>query len=417
METLVLESVVPRLAIALGLGLLVGLQRERTEGSVAGVRTFALVTLFGSVSGLLALEFGGWIVAAGFLSVAAMVVLGNIGKIKMGQLSLGITTEVAVLLMFAVGVYLMQGSLEIGIALGGVTAVLLHAKARLHGIVRGLGDQDVTAIMRFALLTLVILPVLPDSTFGPLDVLNPRQIWLMVVLIVGISLGGYLAYKLLGDRAGTVLAGILGGTISSTATTASYARLTRRAPDGFALSALVILISSAVVFVRLLVEILVVAPASFMQAAPPLVILLAAFTILSLVAWKGMGGDRAGLPKQENPTELRFPIVFAILYAGILLAVAAAESWGSRGLYLIAAISGLVNLDAITLSSANLTREGRLSPADLWRVVMVASLSNLAFKLVIAGVLGGWRLVRHLLPFFLAGSAIALGLLLAWPDG
>jgi uncharacterized membrane protein (DUF4010 family) len=191
-----LETTLGRLAIALGLGLLVGLQRERTESSIAGLRTFALVTVLGGLTGLLAQDFGGWVLAGALLALAAMVVVGNVAKLRDEVRDPGITTEVAVLLMFGVGAYLTQGPVEVGIVLGGTVAVLLHAKARLHGFVDRLGDQDVTAIMQFVLLTLVILPVLPNETYGPFDVLNPRHIWLMVVLIVGITLGGYLAYRL-----------------------------------------------------------------------------------------------------------------------------------------------------------------------------------------------------------------------------
>jgi len=413
-----LETTLGRLAIALGLGLLVGLQRERTESTIAGLRTFGLVTLLGGLAGLLAQEFGGWVLGAAFLAVAAMVVMGNVMKLRAEADDAGITTEVAVLLMFGIGAYLVYGSLEVGIVLGGTVAVLLHAKARLHGLVGRLGDQDVAAIMRFVLLTLVILPVLPNRTFGPLGVLNPRHIWLMVVLIVGISLGGYLAYKLLGDRAGTLLSGILGGTISSTATTVTYARLGRLGERNSSLSSVVILLASTVVFVRVLVEIAVVAPGSLRVAAPPLVVLLVVFGGLSRLAWTRREVEVQAMPEQDNPTEMRFALAFGALYAVILLAVAAGNEWfGTEGLYAVAAISGLTDMDAITLSTANLTRQGRVDPETLWRVVVVASISNLAFKLGLAGALGGRPLLLRLAPYYGAGALVGVLLVVFWPDG
>lgn len=413
-----LESTLGRLAIALGLGLLVGLQRERTESAIAGLRTFALVTLLGGLSGLLSQEFGGWVLGAAFLGLAAMVVIGNVMKLRTQPEDTGITTEVAVLLMFGIGAYLVYGALEVGIVLGGTVAVLLHAKARLHGLVERLGDQDVAAIMRFVLLTLVILPILPNRTFGPLGVLNPRHIWLMVVLIVGISLGGYLAYKALGDRAGTLLSGVLGGTISSTATTATYARMGRAGERTASLSSVVILLASTIVFVRVLVEIAVVAPGSLPVAAPPLVVLLLAFGGLSHLAWSRRKADAQAMPEQGNPTELRFALAFGALYALILLAVAAGNEWfGSEGLYVVAVISGLTDMDAITLSTANLTRQGRVEPETLWRVVVVASISNLAFKLGVAGALGGRDLLRRLAPYYGAGALVGVLLVAFWPDG
>ena len=197
------------LGIALGIGLLVGLQRERTSSLLAGFRTFPLVTILGAVSAMLAQSFGGWIVAFGFLAVTGVVIVGNVVLLRKGDRDGGITTEVAILVMYAVGALLVVGSREIAIAVGAGVAVLLQFKQRLHGIASRLEDRDVIAMMQFALVSLVILPALPDRTFGPYDVLNPHQIWLMVVLIVGISLGGYVAYKLFGEGAGTALGGIL----------------------------------------------------------------------------------------------------------------------------------------------------------------------------------------------------------------
>lgn len=405
-----------RLAVALGLGLLVGLQREAAGSPLAGLRTFALVALLGGIAAILADEHGTWVIGASVIAVAALVVMGNVAKLRSGYRDPGLTTEVAILLVFLLGAYLQRGSLEIGVILGGVTAVLLHAKARFQGIVAQLGRGDLTAMMRFALLTLVILPVLPDRAYGPFDVLNPRNIWLMVVLIVGISLGGYLAYRLLGSRAGTALGGLLGGLISSTATTVSYAR---RAGDGThppELSAIVIMMASAVVFVRVLVEILAVAPGAFAEAAPPILVLLAAFAVLSWGAWRRHAAAEVPLPKRTNPTELGPALIFGALYGAILLAVAAGHArFGSEGLYVVAAISGLTDMDAITLSTARLTHQGRLEAATLWRVVTVAALANLGFKLGLAGALGGGALLRRIVPLYGVGALVGVAILVFWP--
>ncbi|MEX1257121.1 MAG: MgtC/SapB family protein [Gemmatimonadota bacterium] len=418
MEAIPLATMVLRLGVALGLGLLVGLERERRGSSLAGVRTFAVVALFGGVAGLLSLELGGWVLAAGFLAVAGLTVMGNVGKLRAGLHDPGMTTEVALLLMFGLGAFLLLGPLEVGIALGGTLAILLYSKARLHGIVERLGDKDVTAIMRFALVTLVIFPVLPNQTFGPFAVLNPREIWLMVVLIAAISLGGYVAYKFLGGRTGTAIAGILGGVISSTATTVSYARKSRGGGAASDLSVVVILIASTIVVVRVLVEISVVAPGSLRIAAPPLLVLLLAFTILSILAWRRGNANHQPMPEPSNPTEFGSAIAFGTLYAAIILAMAASREWfGSAGMYAIGAVSGVADLDAITLSSANLARVETIRPETLWRVVMVAALANLAFKLGIVGVLGSRRLLRQLLPYFLAGAGVAVLVLLLWPGG
>ena len=411
-----LAGVLGRLGIAAGIGLLVGLQREQADSRIAGLRTFALTALLGAITALLSFEFGGWVVAAGFLTVGAFVVTGNVMKMRAGLPDPGLTTEVAILLTFGIGAYLMMGHIEVGIVVGGALAVLLQLKARARKIVSKLGDRDVAAVMRFALLTLVILPVLPNQTYGPFQVLNPRQIWLMVVLIVGIGFAGYLAYRFLGARGGTALSGLLGGTISSTATTVSYARRVRRIQSEAPTSGVVIMIASTVVFVRVLVEMGVVAPQAFPTVAPPVITVLLIFSALSFWAWRRDARDAGPMPEQENPTELRPALAFGLLYGLILLAVAAGESWfGSEGLYVIALISGMTDMDAITLSTAQLTRQGRMEPDMLLRVVLVASISNLIFKLGICWVMGGRALVRRLLPLYGAGAAAILAIIFVWP--
>lgn len=405
-----------RLGVALGLGLLVGLERERNDSSLAGVRTFALVALFGASTGLLSVELGGWILGAGLLAVASLLAIGNLTKLRAGEIDPGLTTEVALLLMYILGAMLLLGPLELGIVLGGTLALLLYAKSRLHEAIGRMGEKDITAIMLFALLTLVILPISPDRTYGPFDVLNPREIWLMVVLIVGISLGGYVAYKFLDRKAGTAVAGLLGGVISSTATTVSYARKSQSSDSAAGIASVVILIASAVVFARVLVEIAVVAPGTLPVAAPPLLVLLAAFVMLSLLAWR-RGTDReAEMPEPSNPTELGFALLFGGLYAGITLALAAAREWfGDAGMYVLGAISGIADLDAITLSTANLARGGSVDPDTLWRVVTLAALTNVGFKVGVVAILGSRRLLQRVLPFFLAGVGVGVLLLFLWP--
>jgi uncharacterized membrane protein (DUF4010 family) len=318
--------------------------------------------------------------------------------------------------MYGVGVYLAVGPLAVGIALGAGVAVLLYLKPQLHGFAGRIGEGDFRAIMQFAVLSLVILPILPDRPYGPYQVWNPFQIWLMVVLVVGIGLAGYLVYKLLGDRTGALVAGLLGGVISSTATTVSYARRAREAPEGSASAALVILIASAVVFARLLLEIAVVAPRFLVSAAPPLGILCGLLALLAAGLWIWGSRHQQAMPPQENPSELKPALAFGLLYALVLLAVAAARDWfGRRGLYTVAALSGLTDVDAITLSTGQLVRTGRLDPAQGWRLVAVAALANLLFKGGAVAALGTRRLFLRVAAAY-ATALAAGGLLLAfWP--
>lgn len=405
-----------QLGIALGLGLLVGLQREHSASSLAGIRTFPLITIFGALSALLAQSLGGWIVAVGFVSLSLIIVIGNVAKLRAGQSDPGLTTEIAMLLMYGVGAYLVVGTEAIAIAIGAGAAALLQYKGQLHGISKKLGDEDLRAIMQFALISLVILPVLPDKTYGPYLVLNPRQVWWMVVLIVGLSLAGYIAYKFFGENAGVLLGGILGGVISSTATTVSYSRQAASAPEISRLAAIVIMTASTVVFARVLLEIAVVAPNFLLDAAPPIIAMLILFVVLSAIAWIRGREEQTSMPEQQNPSELRTALVFALLYAIVLVAVAAAkDQFGNRGLYVVAGLSGLTDVDAITLSTAQLVNAGTVESDQGWRIILLALISNVLFKGATVAMIGHRLLFSKIVWYYAISIAAGLLLILLWP--
>jgi uncharacterized membrane protein (DUF4010 family) len=246
-------------------------------------------------------------------------------------------------------------------------------------------------------------------------------VWWMVVLIVAISLAGYVGYKLLGARAGTWLGGALGGLVSSTATTVTFARRTRGEEAGVEVAAQVILIASAVVYLRILVEIAVVSPQLLVRAVAPLAVMLALLAVLSLLRARRhrLPDDRPDdteAAEQGNPTQLRAALLFGLIYAAVVLAAAWAKAqFGSKGLYAVAGISGLVDLEAITLSSAQLVRGGKLAADLAWRLVLLASLSNLAFKTGIVALWGGPALVRRVAPYWGVAVAVGLALLAWWP--
>jgi uncharacterized membrane protein (DUF4010 family) len=413
MELLILFK---QLAIALGLGLLVGLQREHSDSRLAGIRTFPLVTILGVLSAMLAQAFGGWVIATGLIAVAGLIVVGNIAKFRSGPAEPGLTTEIALLLMYAVGAYVVVGPEAIAIAIGAGAAVLLQYKGELHGMARTLGDEDLRAIMQFVLISLVILPVLPNRTYGPYAVLNPREIWLMVVLIVGLSLAGYIAYKFFGERAGLLLGGILGGIISSTATTVSYARRTVRDPESSRLASVVIMIASTVVFARVMLEIAVVQPSFLSMAWPPLAVLLLLFIALSGILWLRGRDEKNSMPAQENPSELKTALVFGLFYAIVLLAVAAAKThFGDSGLYVVAAFSGLTDVDAITLSTAQLVGTDRLDPEQGWRIIVIALMSNVFFKGVTIAAIGHKELLSSIVWCYGIGLVSGIVVVLGWP--
>jgi uncharacterized membrane protein (DUF4010 family) len=433
-----------KVAMALGLGLLVGLQRQSVQSRIAGIRTFALITVLGAVAGLIGLDLGGWFVGAGALGVAAFLVVGNLLKARDNDIDPGLTTEVAALLMYGVGAYLVVGHATVALAVGGGVALLLHLKEPMHEFVGRIGPADLKAIMQFVLISLVIWPVLPNETYGPYEVLNPHEIWLMVVLIVGIGLGGYVAYKLFGERAGTILGGVLGGLISSTATTVSYARRTqvdngeKRGPSdrpnedhsrsspavpspsptsSVPAAALVIVLASTIAFARVLTEIAVVAPKVFWAMAPPLAIMLVGMASLCVAVYFMSRSEKLQMSEQKNPAELRAALMFGALYTVVILAVAAAQDLlGTGALYPVAILSGLYDMDAITLSTARLADQNQLDVDTGWRLVLTASLSNLVIKGVIVGIMGKRLLLAWIAVLFGIALAGGIVLLLIWPS-
>jgi len=411
------SNVFVQLGVSVLLGLLVGLQRQRMDDSVAGIRTFPLITVMGTVCGWLAQDFGGWIIAAGLMALAALLVSANLMRAKSGDIDPGLTTEIAALVLFGVGACIVVGPMAAAVALGGAVAVLLHLKKPLHRFVAAIGEKDIKAIMQFVLVTLVILPVLPNKAYGPYAVLNPFKIWLFVILVVGMSLGGYVMFKFVGSRAGTWLGGILGGIISSTATTVSYARRSRETPDAARAAALVIMIASTVLYARLLVLIGTVTPGTFPQVALPLTAMLLACMVITGAAALWHRKSSVKIAQPENPAELKTALLLGALYALIRFGSAAArDHFGASGLYAVAILGGLTDVDAVALATAQSVTGEDAASGTTWRAIVIASMSNLVFKGGIVAVLGGRELLRLILMLFGVTLLAGVAILCLWPQ-
>ncbi|WP_339701965.1 DUF4010 domain-containing protein [uncultured Marixanthomonas sp.] len=409
------------LGIAFGLGMLVGLQRETTDNKMAGVRTFTLIAVLGVVSGFLTREYDNpFIIPVMGIALTTLLVVANIIKLKkIEEPNIGQTTEVAALLIFAIGAYLVMGSQVIGVIIGGVLAILLYVKEHLHGLIDKLKEKDLAAIMTFAGISLVILPILPDETFGPLDVLNPKNIWLMVTLIVGISVLGYFIYKWLGQKVGMISNGILGGIISSTATTVSYAKKAKNGASGGKLSAFVIFLAVTVSLVRVIIEIGVIIPGKLPEIILPFVVLFLFMIGLSIGVFYMINQDRSNekMPEPKNPAQFKSALIFGVLYGIILLMVAFTEKeFGNSGLYIVSIIGGLANKDAITLSLSQLIKGG-VEVSMGWRLIMTAVLSNLFFKIIIASILGNRQLLKWLGVAIILSISVGLLIIWLWPEG
>jgi uncharacterized membrane protein (DUF4010 family) len=396
-------------ATSIGIGLLIGLERERQSDLKAGLRTFALVGLLGCISALLAqITDSGWILAAGLIAIAAMMIAAHVSD-PLDTGDPGTTSVVALMVCYALGAMVWFGYTSTAVMLAIATTVLLYFKAQLHGISKSLTHVDLLSILQFGVLALVILPILPDRDFGPYQALNPYNIWWMVVLISGVSLAGYAALRLTGAQHGAALIGLFGGVVSSTATTMIFARHARANVALARTAMVVILLANIVVMVRLGVVSFAVAP----EIAGPLFSVLgggiALGTAATLWGWRQIeSGEALPMPEVTNPTEIRTAVTFGALYALVLVLSAWLQDVaGNRGLYLLALASGLTDVDAITLSSLRMFSMEKLSAAQTITAIILATLSNLAFKTGLVIVIGGTALARLAVPGL---TAIAAGL-------
>ena len=352
----------PRFITSLAVGLLIGMERERSPAAKAGLRTFALVALFGTVAAMLSEKTATpWLLTGGLLVIGLMTIAAYLRE-REESADPGTTTVAAIVLCYGLGAMIWHGYSTLAVMLAIVTTMLLYFKSELRGITQKLSRRELTSMLQFAVLSFIILPILPDRNFGPYDALNPRQVWLMVVLISGVSLAGYVALRLVGQRYGVALLGVFGGLASSTATTLVYARHSKSNEGLSRLAVVVILLANLVVLVRLSIVSAVVAPAILPQLLP----VLGSGLVLGLGAaayWWRQLSQQSEVPITEvsNPTELRTAVGFGVLYAVVLFFAAWLSSIaGSGGLYLVALVSGLTDVDAITLSSLRLFRLGKL---------------------------------------------------------
>ena len=417
-----MSFIVPELAApleafstALGIGLLVGMERERRPDSAAGLRTFALVAMLGCLFALLGEKTGGpWILAVGLLVVSVSMIAANFSTLQEEKYR-GFTSEAAIIVTYGLGAAVWFGYSTLAVMIAITTTVLLYFKAELRQFSERMTPKDINSILQFAVLSLVILPILPSQDYGPYNAFNPRQIWWMVVLISGLALSGYLALRIIGARHGAALLGIFGGLASSTATTLMFSRHARDHNELVRMAAIVILIANVMVMIRLGFVSSVVAP----ELVAPIAIVFACGIVpgvlMALYGWKAL--VEAGplpMPEVKNPTELKTAISFGLLYAVVLLASAWLQDIaGNKGLYIIALASGITDADASVLSTLRLFNLDKIAQGQAVIAVTLALMANLIFKIGLVLSIGGGRLARHALPGLIAiGGGMAGGLLL-----
>jgi uncharacterized membrane protein (DUF4010 family) len=421
------------LGLAAGAGLLIGLERERSRPTdeaspgafLGGARTHPLVALVGAVATLAAREVGG--VALALPAAALLLFLGvNYAGEVWRDRHRGLTSETAFLLSFLLGVLaatrgvVPEGAQKV-FAVASVAVVatfLLSAKPTLHPLVRRISTEDLTGSLKFLVVAVVVLPLLPDRTYGPLDVLNPFEIGVLMVLISGISFAGYAAIRLLGARRGLGVTGLVGGLVSSTAVTLSMAGRARERPELADSAALAVTLASTVMFVRVLVLVAVVNPGLRGDVAVPLLAAAAAGIAATVALWLHSGRlhtREAGIAF-SNPFELGAALRFALLFALVLLGSKAATlHLGTAGTYAAGLLAGATDVDAITLSMSRLAAGGGVGPGVAATTIFLGAASNTLVKGTIGAVAGGWRFGRKVLAAQLVQLAAgAVAVLATW---
>jgi uncharacterized membrane protein (DUF4010 family) len=402
-------------AVSAAIGLLVGIERERKPTAKAGLRTFALIAVLGTGCALVGqLLSSAWLLPVGFALIGLTLAGAHLADPATVAEDSGTTTVVAALLVYVLGALNFHGERTLSVALGiGMTA-LLYFKTELEGAATRLTPTDIRSMLQFGAVSAVVLPLLPDRSYGPYGVLNPFHIWLMVVLISGVSLAGYVAWRLTLARKGLLLTGLLGGVISSTATTFAYARHARDGEHTPSATMVVILLASSAMLVRVLLRVGLTTPVMLQRLA---LTLTAALLLTAPALWwhfsraEGERGDERD--RVRNPTQLGTALVFALLYGFVLLAAAwLSDVFGSGGLYVLSFISGLTDVDAITLSSARLAGQGTIELDAAATAITLAVAANLLFKTAAAVVIGGRTFGRAaVLSFALPLAGLLAGLI------
>ena len=394
--------------VALAIGLLIGVERERTKGEgplrrAAGIRTFALASLLGAV----AMHVGGVPVLA--LAFGATLLLTALSYLKGSREDPGLTTEIALVLTPLLGALAMADTL-VASALAALVAVVLAMKARIHRFVTGvLTDAEVGDGLIFAIATLVIWPLLPDRFMGPFDAINPHKVWLLVVLILAIGAGGHVAMRLLGVRFGLPVAGFASGFVSSLATIGAMAGRASRDPSALHAAIGGAALSTVATFAQLGVLLFVASPATFLALAWPLAAGGAVAALYGLAFT--FRAAHAGEPGEQAPGRA-FSVTTALVLAAsmsfMLVAVAALKLWfGDAGVIAGLALAGIVDAHSASVSAASLVVSGQLAAEQAVIPVLAAVSTNASAKIVMALSAGSPAFALRIVPGVLLSLAAA----------
>jgi uncharacterized membrane protein (DUF4010 family) len=391
-----------RMLVATGIGCIIGLEREYTSMSnnqtvFAGVRTFAMVGLFGFLSAFLSFYFTHWVVVGGLLGTIMVVLVSYWISARKGEI--GVTTEFTTLLTFLLGCLTLLGFVEASLAITVIVLVLLSLKAPLKNIIGRITNKEMYAFVKFVVLALLIFPFLPNQTFGYYDVFNPRELGLVILLTSGLGFLGYLLMKFLGGNRGVLLTGIVGGLVSSTVVTWIFSRKSKEAPELARICTVAIIAASTIMVVRVVVWVMIFNKALLSGLLVPMLLLFITSLGIALYYYR----EQESLPQVKTdfplgePLELREAILFGLLYTGILLLVSYAnDRFGEEGIFLSSAIASLTDIDAITISMSKLAGD-KIGLLTAQNAILLATLSNTIVKIGIALWIGSNSLRKYIL--------------------
>lgn len=407
------------LLAALAIGLLIGIERgwsgrKEDEGKrVAGIRTFSLIGLLGGVVALLSQEVSTWLIIAGFLSVSALVIAAHILDVKKNE-DVGTTTAFSMMLTFALAAWAAYGNQVPAMAVTVIAIFLLGHKPGLHSWLSKVTPEDFFSGVKLLIISVVLLPLLPDKGFGPWEALNPYWTWWMVVLISGLSFLGYIVIQMAGERMGMIVTAVAGGLVSSTAVTLSLARFAREKKTTIIFSGGV-LIASSIMFFRVMIEVFVVHADLMRHLWLPLIIMLLGLLCSLVWIWRRDEKHAQGQEQKielKNPLQLGMALQFGLLLAVILVLSEAMKEWfGNQGVYILSVVSGLMDVDAITLSLSRSSHSGLEAEAAVTGIVLACA-ANTLFKGLLFAFIAGFRKNMHVPVFMLA--AMVPGLLISF---
>jgi uncharacterized membrane protein (DUF4010 family) len=393
--------IITRLAIALALGLIIGVERgwsnreSPEELGSDGLRNFGLVGLLGGLAALLAQQWGAAILAVIFFGLSILISTSYVLTARKSG-DYGTTTEFALLITFVLGALVVKDLGLESIAIAVIVSWLLKLKPEIKQLLIWLKQEELIATLQFLLLALVTLPLLPNQDLGPWQAINPRAIGLLVLLIVGISYFGYFIIRLWKDKSGILLVGFLGGFASSTATTIALSRMAKKGQGETKILATAIALATGTMAPRLLLQVAIVNSALARQLAIPLIILgLTPIIIALILIWRGIEQKEKNVPIElSNPIEIGIALQYALILITLSLLIEAGQQWfGQTGVYLISGLSGLADVDAVSISLARAVNQ--TMPLSVAKVsIFIAVFMNTVVKVILTRLIGGRELAR-----------------------